>query len=65
MNVGCVPKKVMFNTAMHAELIKEHKGYGFDVEMKGFDWRLVYAELKLLFIWNPHYILFLNVCNID
>jgi len=38
VNVGCVPKKVMFNTAMHAELIKEHKGYGFDVEMKGFDW---------------------------
>jgi len=38
VNVGCVPKKVMFNTAMHAEIIKEHKGYGFDVEMKGFDW---------------------------
>jgi len=38
VNVGCVPKKVMFNTAMHAEMIKDHQGYGFDVEMKGFDW---------------------------
>ncbi|XP_005099721.2 glutathione reductase, mitochondrial [Aplysia californica] len=38
VNVGCVPKKVMFNTAMHAEIIKDHQGYGFDVELKRFDW---------------------------
>ncbi|KAK7483158.1 hypothetical protein BaRGS_00025562 [Batillaria attramentaria] len=38
VNVGCVPKKIMFNTAMHAEMIHDHKGYGFDVELKGFDW---------------------------
>ncbi|XP_076453867.1 glutathione reductase, mitochondrial-like [Babylonia areolata] len=38
VNVGCVPKKVMFNTAMHAEMIHDHKEYGFDVELKGFDW---------------------------
>ncbi|KAK3776325.1 hypothetical protein RRG08_039911 [Elysia crispata] len=38
VNVGCVPKKVMFNTARHAELLHDHKGYGFDVEVKGFDW---------------------------
>ena len=40
VNVGCVPKKVMFNTAVHAEYIEDHRDYGFDVEMKGFDWRL-------------------------
>ena len=39
VNVGCVPKKVMFNTAMHAEMIHDHKDYGFDVELKKFDWR--------------------------
>ena len=39
VNVGCVPKKVMFNTAMHAEMIHDHKDYGFDVELKQFDWR--------------------------
>lgn len=38
VNVGCVPKKVMFNTAMHAEMIHDHKDYGFDVELKTFDW---------------------------
>ncbi len=38
--MGCVPKKVMFNTAVHAEYIEDHRDYGFDVEMKGFDWRL-------------------------
>lgn len=41
VNVGCVPKKVMFNTAMHAEMIHDHKDYGFDVELKKFDWRSV------------------------
>lgn len=41
VNVGCVPKKVMFNTAMHAEMMKHYKDYGFDVEMKGFDWGVV------------------------
>ena len=28
VNVGCVPKKVMFNCAMHAEMIHDHKDYG-------------------------------------
>ncbi|KAL8559266.1 hypothetical protein ACOMHN_040390 [Nucella lapillus] len=38
VNVGCVPKKIMFNTAMHAEMIHDHKDYGFTVEKKHFDW---------------------------
>ncbi|XP_045201495.2 glutathione reductase, mitochondrial-like [Mercenaria mercenaria] len=38
VNVGCVPKKIMFNTAMHAEFIHNHKEYGFDVDLKGFSW---------------------------
>ena len=37
--MGCVPKKVMFNTAMHAEMIHDHKDYGFDVTVNKFDWR--------------------------
>ena len=39
VNVGCVPKKVMFNTAMHAEMIHDHKDYGFDVTLNKFEWR--------------------------
>ncbi|KAJ3112831.1 hypothetical protein HDU96_004132 [Phlyctochytrium bullatum] len=38
VNVGCVPKKIMWNTAAIAEVLHEAKGYGFDVEKKGFAW---------------------------
>lgn len=38
VNVGCVPKKVMFNTALHAEMLHDMKEYGFDVTVNGFDW---------------------------
>lgn len=44
VNVGCVPKKIMYNTALHAEFIHDHKDYGFDVEKKGFSWRNVKAK---------------------
>ncbi len=36
--MGCVPKKVMFNTAMHREFLHDHKDYGFDVQLNAFDW---------------------------
>ncbi|KAF0714225.1 Aste57867_3940 [Aphanomyces stellatus] len=39
VNVGCVPKKVMFNAAMHAEILHSAKAYSFkDVAHNGFDW---------------------------
>jgi glutathione reductase (NADPH) len=38
VNVGCVPKKVMFNAASIAEALHDAKGYGFDVSIDGFDW---------------------------
>ncbi len=31
VNVGCVPKKVMFNTATTAEIIHQSKEFGFDI----------------------------------
>ena len=37
--MGCVPKKVMFFTAMHAEFLHDHKDYGFSVTSDGFSWR--------------------------
>ncbi|KAJ3302549.1 hypothetical protein HDV03_004865 [Kappamyces sp. JEL0829] len=43
VNVGCVPKKVMWNTASVAEALREASSYGFD--LKGvtpeFNWKLV------------------------
>ncbi|GAB1600693.1 glutathione reductase, mitochondrial-like isoform X1 [Argonauta hians] len=39
VNVGCVPKKVMYNAAVHAEYIRDHQDYGFLVEQKNFDFK--------------------------
>lgn len=38
VNVGCVPKKVMWAGASIAEMVHHASGYGFDLELKGFDW---------------------------
>ena len=38
VNVGCVPKKLMWNAASIAFAIEEGAGYGFDVELRAFDW---------------------------
>jgi len=42
VNVGCVPKKVMFNAASINETIHEAKGYTFNLQENGFNW----GELK-------------------
>lgn len=42
VNVGCVPKKVMWNAAEIARAIEAAPGYGFDVRVAGHDW----AKLK-------------------
>lgn len=39
VNVGCVPKKVMFNASHVAETIKESKEFGFSVNGFTFDWK--------------------------
>lgn len=39
VNVGCVPKKVMWHGAQVAEAINLYsKDYGFDLDVKGFNW---------------------------
>jgi glutathione reductase (NADPH) len=38
VNVGCVPKKVMYNAASIREMIKDSKAYGFDVQYNGLSW---------------------------
>ncbi|MDJ0910143.1 MAG: glutathione-disulfide reductase [Woeseiaceae bacterium] len=42
VNVGCVPKKVMWYTAEHAHFHAHAADYGFDIDVRGHDW----AELK-------------------
>lgn len=38
VNVGCVPKKVMWNAAHIAEVAADAPHYGFDLEYRGHDW---------------------------
>ncbi|KFP91322.1 hypothetical protein N311_06323, partial [Apaloderma vittatum] len=41
VNVGCVPKKVMWNAAVHAEFIHDHADYGFETPGVTFNWRTI------------------------
>ncbi|MCZ6667075.1 MAG: glutathione-disulfide reductase [Gammaproteobacteria bacterium] len=38
VNVGCVPKKIMWFGANLAHLLDDAKSYGFDITNRGFDW---------------------------
>ena len=38
VNVGCVPKKLMWYAASLGHTMDEYAGYGFDVARKGFSW---------------------------
>ena len=38
VNVGCVPKKIMWNAAQLAHSLEDAAGYGFDVSVNGHDW---------------------------
>jgi glutathione reductase (NADPH) len=38
VNVGCVPKKIFFNAGNLGDALKHASSYGFDVEVRGFDW---------------------------
>ena len=54
VNVGCVPKKVMWHGAQVAEAIKLYApDYGFDVELKNFDWAKL-VESREAYIGRIH-----------
>src|SRR5512147_1419114 len=38
VNVGCVPKKLMWNAASLAHSMEDALGYGFDLTVHGHDW---------------------------
>ena len=66
VNIGCVPKKVMWFAGGLADAIKESSGYGFDVSVNSFDWsKLVEARegyIKGITDWYGNY---LKDSNID
>ena len=38
VNVGCVPKKLMWNAAEFVGAVNDARGYGFDISLHGHDW---------------------------
>jgi glutathione reductase (NADPH) len=54
VNVGCVPKKVMWHGAQVAEAMHLYaKDYGFDVDIKGFSWATL-VESRQAYIGRIH-----------
>jgi len=41
VNVGCVPKKVMWTTSRIAEVLEDAPDYGFSIVRNGFDWATI------------------------
>jgi glutathione reductase (NADPH) len=41
VNRGCVPKKIMFNAASIAEVLRDARDYGFDLGANGFSWSTI------------------------
>jgi len=44
VNVGCVPKKIMWFGANLAHMLKDAQAYGFDLSVDGFDWEALVAR---------------------
>ncbi len=66
VNVGCVPKKVMWFGAHLADALHDMPAYGFDVTLKQFDWsRLVAAREKYIKGINDWYVNYLKDSQID
>ncbi len=44
VNVGCVPKKIMWNAAELGSALHDARDYGFDVDSRGVDWPVLKAR---------------------
>ena len=66
VNVGCVPKKIMWFGANLAHTIKDAEAYGFDLRLEGFDWgRLIDRREKYIDGINQWYHGYLRDLGID
>jgi len=66
VNVGCVPKKIMWSGANLAHALVDAKDYGFDLEYKNFNWEhLVIEREKYIAGINNWYHNYLADSNID
>ena len=66
VNVGCVPKKVMWYAGMLSHALDDAKGYGFGVKRLGHDWgKLVEGRQAYIKGINDWYHTYLSDSNID
>ncbi|MBD3671068.1 MAG: glutathione-disulfide reductase [Gammaproteobacteria bacterium] len=66
VNIGCVPKKVMWFGANIAHALHDAEGYGFEVDVKSFDWgKLVDAREGYIKGINDWYVTYLDDNNVD
>ena len=66
VNVGCVPKKVMWYGASVAHTLKDAPDYGFDIEQKGFNWeKLVTKRDNMIAGINDWYYDFLAQAGVE
>ncbi len=69
VNVGCVPKKVMWFASGISETIHNASGYGFDVSLNDFDWgRLVAARegyIQGILDWYGNYLADSNIDHLQ
>ena len=66
VNVGCVPKKVMWYAGMLSHALDDAKGYGFDVQRGDLDWKtLVDGRQAYIKGINDWYHTYLADSNID
>jgi len=66
VNVGCVPKKIMWFGASLAHALDDARAYGFDVDKRGFDWQhLVHKRDQYISGINNWYHTYLADSNID
>ena len=66
VNVGCVPKKVMWYGASVAHTLRDAPDYGFDIEQKGFDWeKLVVKRENMIGGINDWYYDFLAQSGVE
>ena len=66
VNVGCVPKKIMWFGANLAHSIEDAKGYGYDLTNNGFDWsKLVEKREQYISNINSFYHGYMKELGVD
>ncbi len=66
VNVGCVPKKVMWFGASIAHTLEDAAGYGFSIERQSFDWQaLKTARDAYIHRINDWYVTYLADSDVD